>query len=219
MNQLELAESILATQTYGISLSTYDYRRCSQNGHCHVIVGDYDTHAACACDSKHVGAECTLSCPGIGTPCSGNGVCKEQENQAVCLCNSGYYGPNCSFASNSTSCGNGKCVGYFNDAPLCICDEGYVGKACDMKCSACEHGSCVAVEDKAVCLCVDGFEGKTCGSQLPHVGSEKQKTETLFIALIAVGAVALVSIISLIVVLLRKRKQHDYAPLASLQDE
>lgn len=117
---------------------------CSNRGHC--------SAGNCWCGTYWSITPCTVSCPGVGSPCSGHGVC--DATSGICTCFENYGTSDCSACEDRWS--GAECVtpcpvndvgvpcsarGQCKDG-ACFCTSGYCGTACELlagnaACDAC----------------------------------------------------------------------------------
>lgn len=127
-------------------------RECSLNGNC--------SNQTCTCKEGWRGDVCNLQgCPGVGTDCSGKGVCIKSLSE--CICYDGWKGKGCEIPDcpGTPDCNSLGVCDVSVDPPACInCTNGTMG----IKCSdPCLHGK----EDmtrRGICICDPCFEGFSC---------------------------------------------------------
>lgn len=139
----------------------YCNKECDLHGKC--------VNGRCQCQSGYRGEKCeTVGCPGIGSDCSGHGVCLSVNQQ--CSCYKGWKGDGCDIPDcpGTPDCNNkGTCDGSVNPPRCANCTNQTMGPACEL---ACIHG----VEyppNSAICKCSPCYQGLSCDIECSGYGS------------------------------------------------
>jgi hypothetical protein len=143
---------------------------CSGHGTCASVEGG----AACACDVRYAGSDCSrcaegafefpsgsgacIDDPCAPDPCNGRGTCARDTGTPVCTCEPRFFGSSCA------SCA----VGY-TGAECDACEPGFfefpAGTCIDDPCAPdpCSgHGTCDRSTGAAACACDGNFAGAAC---------------------------------------------------------
>ena len=111
------------------------------------------------CDCGNNGSRGDLceidGCPGVGSDCTGHGLCNVGTRQ--CTCDAGWKTAGCNVPECTDDCNDhGFCNGTTGQ-PQCDCDEGFFGWACEFEC---KNGTVERYND--TCMCEPCYSGLEC---------------------------------------------------------